>query len=73
MDTKIETKFCKRCRKVKPLDNFNRIIKRKSYAPDAEDDGYKYFLKETINCLSCRNELNEREIQNRKKRNANKD
>ena len=50
----MESKICTVCKKTKPFNHFQQIIKRRTYAPGTEDDGYEYYAKETKICIGCR-------------------
>jgi len=47
-------KLCPYCKVNKLEEYFTRIIKRKDYAIDSDDEGYSLYLKNTILCLDCR-------------------
>lgn len=46
--------YCNLCKNTKPDDHFIRIIKRRTYDVGSDKDGYEYYMKPTINCISCR-------------------
>ena len=55
-----EHKLCPVCKESKCDEYFTRIIKRKDYNIDCDDDGYSYYLKVTLICLDCRLKLREK-------------
>ena len=49
-----DLKICVYCKNNKPLEMFQKIIKRKTYGLDCDDDGYVYYVKELKICSQCR-------------------
>ena len=58
-DNKI-VKHCNICKTYKCNDYFVRIIKKRDYEIDCDNDGYSYYMKNTIICLECRLILREK-------------
>ena len=56
----IKSKQCTFCKLEKPLHHFEKVIKRLTYAPDCDEDGYEYYLKKCKTCIQCRDILLER-------------
>lgn len=56
----IGVKVCSLCRKQKTKKHFYRVIKRRDYYIDCDEDGFNYYLKETEICLDCREILIQR-------------
>jgi hypothetical protein len=54
----MEAKTCTLCKRTKPFDFFQQIIKRQTFAPYTDDDGYEYYMKETKMCICCRDVQN---------------
>lgn len=52
--------LCPVCKINKLEEYFTRIIKRKDYGIDCDDQGYSLFIKNTILCLECRIMLREK-------------
>lgn len=52
MDQK--TKYCKTCKMDHCLKKFLKIIKRKDYSLNSDNDGITLYLKELKTCKDCR-------------------
>jgi hypothetical protein len=56
----IKTEECTLCKQQKPLHHYEKVIKRLTYAPDCDENGYEYYLKKCKTCIQCRDILLER-------------
>ena len=54
----MESKVCTICNQTKRFDHYQQIIKRQTFAPGSDDDGYEYYAKETKACIRCRDVSN---------------
>jgi len=52
MDNKL--KYCKTCKSSHNVKEFLKIIKRKDYSLNSDNDGITLYLKELKTCESCR-------------------
>ena len=47
-------KMCSKCKQTKQGGSYFRIIKRRDYGLNCDDDGETCFLKPTLQCFECR-------------------
>ena len=47
-------KQCKVCEEIKPSEDFHKLVKRKDYSCESDNDGYSTYIKPVMNCESCR-------------------
>ena len=47
-------KKCSKCKLTKPGEVFFRIIKRRDYGTNCDEDGESCYLKPTMQCVECR-------------------
>ncbi len=48
--------YCNYCKLTQHKTKFIRIVRRRNYNIDSDDDGYCMYMKSCKMCVSCRNE-----------------
>ena len=52
-----QQKQCKGCKKMKPSDDFHKLIIRRDYSCESDNDGFSTNIKPVMNCESCRTKI----------------
>lgn len=55
-------KNCTRCHKGYFIEDFMRIVKRKTYGIDCDNEGFVYYERPSKTCKKCRTEFRNKKI-----------